>query len=150
MDFQKSQFTDTVAKAPYIRDFYAKAFYEPADKITFTVNGFFGSDGIGIDQSVENAEDDEGIKTVGEMDYDMYQSILGLDVKWLPTDKVKVDGKLSWNGTFEKLSMDTAETGFVKYNPDFLSQIQIFSMERQRQKSLWPMQAESNLVLKKS
>lgn len=121
-NLSSSSATDAVAKAPYIRDFYAKAFYEPADKITFTVNGFFGSDGIGIDQSVENAEDDDGIKTVGEMDYDMYQSILGLDVKWLPTDKVKVDGKLSWNGTFEKFSMDTAETGFVKYNPDFLSQ----------------------------
>lgn len=128
--FSGGSLTDSVARAPYIRDFYAKAYYQPADKITFTANGFFGSDGIGIDQGADDVEDDDGIKTTGQMDYDMYQSILGFDVKWLPTDKVKVDGKLSWNGTFEKIDMDSMSSGFVKYNPDFLSQYQSMIPER--------------------
>lgn len=127
-----SSLTDMVSKAPYIRDVYVKGFYTPADKVMLTANGFFGSDGIGIDQSAENAEDNDGVKSTGNINYDYYQGLAGLDAKWMPTEKLTFNGKLSWNLIMENINGDTRDFGFIRYNPDFLAQYSDIILEKDK------------------
>ncbi len=117
--FKGSQ-TDMIEKPPYIRDFYTKAFYEPTDKITFTFNGFFGSDGIGLDMNEDNVESKDEVISTGLMKYDLYQAFTGFDAKWMVNDDVQVNGRFAWSMMKEDLSMNTKESGFIKYNQDFV------------------------------
>ncbi len=112
--------TDMIAKAPYIRDFYAKYYVQPTDKLNLTFNGLFGSDGIGLDANKDNVDSEDDVITVGEIDYDYYQAFLGLNASLMATDSVTVNGRLAWTMMNEDLNMDMKDTGFISYNPDFL------------------------------
>lgn len=111
---------DMLKAPPYIRDFFAKAYYQPTDKLTFTLNGFFGSDGMYIDMDKDDVESDDEVISFGEMKYDVYQGTAGLDAKWMVTDNAQVNGKLAWNMMYEDLSMKMRDEGEIHYNKDFI------------------------------
>lgn len=113
--------TKMLKRPPYIRDFYAKAFFEPTDKLTFTVNGFFGSDGLTIDLAKEDVKTEDDIISYGKMDYDVYQGIAGIDAKWMASDKIQTNLRLAWSLMKEDLMVDFRDAGFIRYNQDFLS-----------------------------
>ncbi len=108
---------DYIERAPYIRDFFLKTDLHPTPELSFSIIGFFGSDGLEIDQT----EEEDGLTTHAIMDYDIYQALGGVNVKYLATDKLLFRGNLCYNGMFENMEADVTENGSIKYNDDFVS-----------------------------
>ena len=107
---------DMLKRPPYIRDFFLKANFTPKPELDISLIGFFGSDGLEVDQT----EKDGFLETNAKMDYDIYQALAGLNIKYLASDKLLFRGSLSYNGMFEDLGMKISENGRVYYNPDFV------------------------------
>ncbi len=107
---------DSITRAPYIRDFFFKTNLTPRPELDVALTGFFGSDGLEADQS----ETSNGITTRAVMDYDIYQGLGGINVKYLASDKLLFRGLLSYNGMYEDLSVSMCESGTVKYNDEFV------------------------------
>lgn len=107
---------DMINRPPYIRDFFMKAQFNPCPELDIAVTGFFGSDGLSIDQ-----EEEDGFTTRSVMDYDIYQVLGGLNIKYLATDKIQLHALLCYNGMFEDMNQKMTEKGFVKYNDEFVS-----------------------------
>ena len=108
---------DMIERAPYIRDLFLKANFTPLPELDISVLGFFGSDGLSIDSE----EEKKGITTRTVMDYDIYQALAGVNVKYLASDNVMLHGLLSYNGMYEDLEVSQSESGTVKYNDEFIS-----------------------------
>lgn len=108
---------DMINRPPYIRDFFMKAQFNPSPKLDIAVTGFFGSDGLSIDQTDET----DGFTTRALMDYDIYQVLGGLNIKYLATDKIQLHALLCYNGMFEDMNQKMTEKGLVKYNDEFVS-----------------------------
>ncbi|MBO7122586.1 MAG: TonB-dependent receptor plug domain-containing protein [Treponema sp.] len=107
---------DMIKRPPYIRDFFVKANFTPKPELDISLTGFFGSDGLEIDQT----ETKHLLKTNVKMDYDIYQALAGINIKYLASDKLLFRGSLSYNGMFEDMKMKSSENGFVRYNDDFV------------------------------
>ncbi len=125
-----SGITDPIKTAPYIHDFYAKAYYKPADKLTLIFNGLFGSDGMGTSQNKE--DEDSGVTNDMSFDYDMFMAFCGISAKWLPTEKLQVKFDLSYNWIFEDLNAKNHQTGFIKYSDDFMTEYGSLLSDEQR------------------
>ena len=108
---------DSIKRAPYIRDVFMKTNLTPTPELFVSVIGFFGSDGLEIDQT----EDEKGLKTNSVMDYDIYQALGGVNVKYLANDKLLFHGNFAYNGMFEDMDMNVTESGSIKYNDEFVS-----------------------------
>ncbi len=107
---------DMLERAPYIRDVFLKTCFTPTDMIDISLFGFFGSDGITINQMSK----DDGLNTHTVFDYDYYMAIGGLNLKYLPTDKLLFHMLFSYNGMFEDLKADVTEDGSIKYSDEFV------------------------------
>ncbi len=107
---------DFLKRAPYIRDFFLKANFTPVPELDVAVTGFFGSDGLEIDQS----DTTDGITTRSVMDYDYYQILGGINVKYLLSDRVFFHGTVSYNNMIENMKIMMSENGTVKYSDDFV------------------------------
>ena len=107
---------DMIKRAPYVRDFFLKTNFNPKPELDISLTGFFGSDGMAIDQT----ENELFLSTNTKMDYDIYQALGGLSVKYLASDKVQLRGLLSYNGMFEDMSAKRTDSGRVYYNKDFV------------------------------
>ena len=103
---------------PYIRNGYTKFFYNPTEKLNFTLSGFIGGDGIGY----EGNSEEDGQKTNVDFDYAMLQSFTQLNAKWLPTDKLQFKGFLSYAFTNEDVSQKQTLEGKFKYSDNFIKQ----------------------------
>lgn len=107
---------DMIKRPPYIRDFFLKSNFTPKPELDISLTGFFGSDGLEIDQT----ETKNLLKTNVKMDYDIYQALAGINIKYLASDKLLFRGSLSYNGMFEDMKMKSTDNGFVRYNDDFV------------------------------
>ncbi len=107
---------DMLKRPPYVRDFFFKTNFKPKPELDIAVTGFFGSDGLEIDQT----ETKNFISTNMNMDYDIYQALAGVSVKYLASDKLLFRGSLSYNGMFEDMKMKSSDSGKVYYNQDFV------------------------------
>lgn len=107
----------SMKRPPYIRDFFFKANLKPTSVFDISLIGFYGSDGLTYDDS----ETEKGLTTKQKMDYDIYQGIAGLNVKYLPTDNLQFHGLLSYNGMSENLDMKTNSSGTIKYTDEFMN-----------------------------
>ena len=103
---------------PYIRNGYTKFFYNPSEKLNFTLSGFIGGDGIGY----KGESDENGQKITLDFDYSMLQAFTQLNTKWLPTEKLQFKGFLSYAYTNEDVSQQQSLEGKFKYNDDFINQ----------------------------
>ena len=103
---------------PYIRNGYTKFYYNPTEKLNFTLSGFIGGDGIGYESSTE----EDGKKESLAMDYSMLQAFTQLNTKWLPTEKLQFKGFLSYAFTKEDVAQKQILSGKYKYNEDFINQ----------------------------
>lgn len=109
---------NNIKTVPYIRDFYAKAYFNPSEKLTFNLNAFYGSDGIcyGADEIVDFAKD------YFKFDYGLQQALLGLTTKWLISSSVQLKFMGGYNWFYENLRLKTYSEGYHIYNDDFLTQ----------------------------
>lgn len=108
---------DMLQRPPYVRDFFVKTSFKPKPELDISLIGFFGSDGLSVDQT----ETKSFVLTNSKMDYDIYQALAGINVKYLASDKLLFRGSLSYNGMFEDMKMHSADNGVVFYNPDFVN-----------------------------
>lgn len=107
---------DAMTRAPYIRDLFLKTNFTPTPELDISLIGFFGSDGISFDQT-------ENEKTLGShscLDYDFYQAVGGVNVKYLASDKLLFHGLLSYNGNFEDMKLSSTDYGTAFYNDSFV------------------------------
>ena len=111
-----SDAVDMIRRPPYIRDFYLKTNFTPKPELDIALTGFFGSDGMAINQT----ETKYFQRTNTKMDYDIYQALAGINIKYLASDKLLYRASLSYNGTFEDLEMKSVESGKIRYNDDFV------------------------------
>ncbi|MCR5217985.1 TonB-dependent receptor plug domain-containing protein, partial [Treponema sp.] len=109
---------DMIDRAPYIRDAFLKVNLTPVPELDIALTGFFGSDGIGYDMEAE----DEGITSNVKLDYDIYQAMAGINVKYLLSDNSFINGIISYNRMYEDLDVSQKDTGDVYYTDDFISQ----------------------------
>lgn len=109
---------DMIERAPYIRDFFLKSNFTPSPELDISFVGFFGSDGLEIDQE----ETDDGLTTRAIMDYDIYQGLGGLNVKYLASDSLLLHGLISYNGMYENMNLKMIENGRIAYNDEFVSE----------------------------
>lgn len=108
---------DMLERPPYIRDFFLKAQFNPRPELDVSVTGFFGSDGLAVDQT----EEKNGFKTRARMDYDMYQVLGGINLKYLITEKIQLHALVCYNGMFEDMKMKQNQKGKVFYTDEFVS-----------------------------
>lgn len=108
---------ESINRPPYIRDFFMKVNVKPSSVLDVSLLGFFGSDGL----SVDDTETKKGLTTNSVMDYDIYQGLAGLNVKYLPSDNIQFHGLLSYNGMFEDLMQGIHENGRIKYSNEFVN-----------------------------
>lgn len=102
---------------PYIRNGYTKFFYNPTEKLNFTLSGFIGTDGIGYQGEAE----EDGQKEAFDFDYSMLSAFTQLNTKWLPTEQLQIKGFLSYAYTHEDVSQKQSLEGKFKYNDDFIN-----------------------------
>ena len=107
---------DMIKRAPYIRNLFLKTTFTPAPELEINLIGMFGSDGLTVDSN----EEKKNITTKTKMDYDVYQALGGINVKYLANDRLLFHGILSYNGMFEDLELKQSQSGSVKYNDDFV------------------------------
>ncbi len=107
---------DMLKRPPYVRDLFLKTNFKPKPELDIAFTGFFGSDGLAVDQT-----ETKGFYTTnGKMDYDIYQVLAGFNIKYLASDKLQFRGSLSYNGMFEDMKMKSTEYGKIYYNDDFV------------------------------
>ncbi|HNY17254.1 MAG TPA: TonB-dependent receptor plug domain-containing protein [Treponemataceae bacterium] len=111
--------TDNIATMPYIRDFYLKSYFTPDPSLDVSFNGFFGSDGICTDQT----EKDDDVTTKSKFDYVYYQGFAGLNVKWMPVEKVLFHVLGAYNNNTMDLTFTSSRSGYRKYGDDFIAKI---------------------------
>ena len=102
---------------PYIRNGYTKFFYNPTEKLNFTLSGFIGTDGIGY----EGTEEEKGFKTSFDFDYAMMSAFAQLNTKWLPTDNLQFKGFLSYAYTNEDVAQKQTLEGKLSYSDSFIN-----------------------------
>lgn len=108
---------DMIETCPYIRNGYTKLYYNPSEKLNFTLSGFIGGDGIGYNQTTDEDGRIDSIK----FDYAMLQGFAALNAKWLPTDKFQFKGFVSYAYTSEDLAAKQSVEGSFRYSDDFIT-----------------------------
>lgn len=109
---------DTIPTMPYIRDFYAKLYYDPTPRLGLTFNGFFGSDGIGVEDEAEES----GITSGMKFDYTNYQGFAALSVKWMPTERNIVRFLGAYNNHTMDVDYEETLSGSREYSDEFVDE----------------------------
>lgn len=107
--------SDTVPTMPFIRDFYAKAWLDPASDLSITANGFFGSDGIGTRGDTTNG----GVRTVSEFDWLNLMGFAALNVKWTPSPAAAFRFLGSYNNNTMDFWSSSLISGTRTYSAEF-------------------------------
>lgn len=123
-----SSSVDMFKRAPYIRDGYFKAHFNPISELDITINGMFASDGLTLDQK----EEDDGFITKTKVDYDIYDVLGGINIKYMPTEKLQLHGIFSYNMMTEDMDVQSKENGLLFYTDDFISQYGSMLTEQQK------------------
>lgn len=110
--------SETIPTMPFIRDFYAKGHYTPIPELDISLNGFFGSDGIGI----KSDDDNDGIRTVSDFDWLNLQGFASTGVKWMASENSVVNFSLGYSNNTMDLSMEYDISGTWKYSDAFLAE----------------------------
>ena len=107
----------TIPTPPFIRDFYAKGYYNPTPNLDITANAFFGSDGIGIFAETNN----DGINTLAKFNWLYLIGFAATDIKWLPTKNSIVHFVGGYNNNTADMDMKFSISGTKKYSDAFIA-----------------------------
>ncbi len=101
---------------PFIRDLYGKWYYRPYNEMEIYLNGFLGTDGVGVDTSVE----EDGFSTDVFFDYDYINSFLAGGVRWSPSHTFYLDVLTGYNWNIMNMEFDVTNSGSREYSQEFL------------------------------
>ncbi len=124
------ELTDTIAPistAPYIYDFYLKALYEPTQTFKWHLNGFWGNDGIGV----ENVEIGDKTKEIANEFLFFYKNsdiFFNTGLKFLPTSDLLMNIVFGYEYWAYDLEADINEEGYREYSDEFLADEEFASM----------------------
>ena len=110
--------TEDMVTMPYIRDLYGKYYWQPTTSVNLSLNGFLGTDGIGVDTGVE----EDGFSTDVFFDYDYINSFVSGSVEWSPTDKLFIDMLGGYNWNIMNMEYDVTNNGSREYSEVFLEE----------------------------
>jgi hypothetical protein len=113
--------TAPVSRAPYIYDFYLKALYEPSQTFKLHLNGFWGNDGIGV-ENVEVGDKTKEIANAFEFFYQNTDLFFNTGLKILPTNNLLMNIVLGYEYWSYDLSADLSEEGYRDYSDDFIKE----------------------------
>lgn len=98
---------------PYMYDYYLKAFYTPADRLSISMNAFLGMEGLGAQLATDTDEADRTVPPLYYLNYykDYYSDYFldthakwdnkfgfgSLNLKWLPIDPLQIVCSGSYN-----------------------------------------------------
>lgn len=110
---------DPISKTPYIYDFYFKTLYTPSEKFKWHINGFWGNDGVGIQDTADDEEIEDQI--LHNFDFDFLNSdvFVTTGLKVLPTDKVLLNLVVGYERWEMDVDYNVDEIGTEKYTEDF-------------------------------
>ncbi|HOV15175.1 MAG TPA: TonB-dependent receptor plug domain-containing protein, partial [Spirochaetota bacterium] len=116
----------TYNRIPYIYDVYLKWFWEPNKRFKWYLNGFFGSDGIGMVSKSENILDSNN-NVIGKRDivptFDFkwynYDTFVFNTFKILPTDKFYINCIFGYEYLTNLVDGKFIDEGKRSYNDDF-------------------------------
>ena len=124
------ELTDTIApisRAPYIYDFYLKALYEPSQTFKWHFNGFWGNDGVGI-ENVEFGDKTKEISHGFEMFYKNRDLFFNTGLKLLPTRNLLMSIVLGYEYWAYDVNGNMREEGYKEYSDEFLDNEEFASM----------------------
>lgn len=111
--------TEDMKTMPYIRDLYAKWYSRPTTSVEIYMNGFLGTDGIGVDTLFEG---DEGFDTQLAFDYDYTNTFIAGGIKWSPTDTLFIDLLSGYNLNIMNMEYKAANSGTREYSSEFIDE----------------------------
>jgi len=112
--------SDTIPTMPYIRDFYAKIYYEQSPSLNFSFNAFIGTDGIGVKVKPEKS----GITTKANFDWTNVIGFTAFKINWMPTKKNALRFLGAWNILYNKLDLKQDINGSREYSEAFITQFE--------------------------
>lgn len=118
-----TELTDTIAgisRAPYIYDFYLKMLYSPSEAFTWHLNGFWGNDGIGV-ENIESGDKTKEISNGYEFFYNNSDLFLTTGLKMLPTSKLLFGFTIGYENWEYEIDGYRTEEGYRDYSQDFLT-----------------------------
>ncbi len=108
--------SETIPTMPFIRDLYAKGNWSPSPRFNATLNGFFGSDGIGIHADTEG----EGMTNRSDFNWLSLQGFIATEIKWMPTDTARLTLQGGWNNQTMDMEMYFDRFGSRTYSDAFI------------------------------
>ena len=115
----QSEELEDMTTMPFIRDLYGKWYYRPSNELEIYLNGFLGTDGIGVDTT---AEGDDGFTTDIYFDYDYINSFLAGGAKWAPSNTFFVDFLTGYNWNIMNMEFDASNSGSREYSQEFIDE----------------------------
>lgn len=109
---------ETIPTMPFIRDGYAKFWFNPDPTLSLAVNGFFGSDGIGTYFN----EEIDGIRTVSSFDWLNLMGFAGAHIRWMPGNKTVVKALAAYNNNTGDMKISDSGSGNRKYSDSFIEE----------------------------
>ncbi|MBF9015082.1 MULTISPECIES: TonB-dependent receptor plug domain-containing protein [unclassified Oceanispirochaeta] len=110
------EMTEQITTLPYIRDFYTKVFYKPGSSVELYMNGFYGSDGVGMD----TVADRESYSTDIMFDYNYTNAFLSGGMDWSPGEKTHIELLGGYNWNIMDMEFYTSNSGTMYYSDEFL------------------------------
>ncbi|MDC7220563.1 MAG: TonB-dependent receptor plug domain-containing protein [Spirochaetales bacterium] len=109
---------EDMTTVPYIRDLYGKWQYSPGDKADFYLNGFLGTDGVGVETTT--SDEDEDFTSEVLFDYDYIDAFLAGGMEWSPTDFLFIDVLAGVNWNFMDMIFELSDSGESAYSEEFI------------------------------
>lgn len=110
--------SETIPTMPYIRDAYVKLWFNPDPTLSFALNGFLGSDGIGVHFNNEN----DGIHNEAAFNWDNFIGFTAAHMRWMPGDKTVIKALAAYNNNTADLKMKSVVSGERKYTESFIEE----------------------------
>ena len=110
----------TFSRKPYIYDAYLKWFYKPHKRVELYVNGFFGSDGIGMETYEPDKSPEKEIVNTFNFNWYNYDVFVNTGIKILPIDRIFIHVLAGYEFLLTRATGILGSHGTKKYSKEFI------------------------------
>jgi len=109
----------TLSRNPYIYDAYLKWYFKPLERFEWYVNGFFGSDGIGVKTLEVDKDPDKEIVSKFDLKQQNWDTFVATGFKILPADRLFIHILAGYEFLLYDVDLIRSSEGAKKYSDDF-------------------------------